>query len=134
MSGVKHTPVAPCPWCGGNAKCNELRRGNYRREGDNYQVVCNKCRARGPLVQDSQAEAVSAWNSRLVEPDLLETLRAADEALAQVTAFEDDARYIMGNTNFAIVQQRREQIRAALARARGEQSPNHSDQKEVGNG
>lgn len=64
MSGVKHTPVvAPCPWCGGNAKCNELRRGNYRRTGDNYQVVCNKCRARGPLIQDSRCEAIAAWNN-----------------------------------------------------------------------
>lgn len=48
---------------------------------------------------------------------LVEALKAADEALAQFTAFEDDARYIMGNTNFAIVQQRREQVRAALAAA-----------------
>lgn len=58
MSGV----IEPCVWCGGKAKCNELRRGTYRRTGDNYQVVCNKCRARGPLIQDSRSGAITAWN------------------------------------------------------------------------
>lgn len=52
-----------CPFCGWpNAKCNELRRGNYSRKGDNYQVVCNKCKARGPLVQDDPAMAIYGWN------------------------------------------------------------------------
>lgn len=55
--------IKPCRFCGGKAKCNELRRGNYKREGDNYQVVCNRCRARGPLVQDDPAKAVAAWNN-----------------------------------------------------------------------
>lgn len=54
--------IEPCVWCGGKAKCNELRRGNYRRTGDNYQVVCNRCRARGPLIQDSRSDAIAAWN------------------------------------------------------------------------
>ena len=50
------------------------------------------------------------------QPDAraVEALRAANEALALVTAFESDARYIMGNTNFAILQQRREQVKQAL--------------------
>lgn len=55
--------LVPCPFCGWTkAKCNEQRRGNYRREGDNYQVVCNKCKARGPLVQDSPEAAINGWN------------------------------------------------------------------------
>lgn len=54
--------IEPCRFCGGKAKCNGLRRGNYRRTGDNFQVVCNKCRARGPLVQDDPDEAVRRWN------------------------------------------------------------------------
>lgn len=45
---------------------------------------------------------------------LREALELADGALALVTAFEDDARYIMGNTNFTICRLRREQVRAAL--------------------
>lgn len=47
--------------------------------------------------------------------EALEALKAADEALTQFAAFEDDARYIMGNTNFEIVKQRRTQVRQALA-------------------
>lgn len=60
-------------------------------------------------------------------PDLLKALKAADEALAQVTAFEDDARYIMGNTNFGIVQARRLQIKDAISCATGEDSPATGD-------
>lgn len=48
-----------------------------------------------------------------------EALRRADEALAQFTAFEDDCRYIMGNTNFEIVKHCRDLTRARLS-ARGE--------------
>lgn len=64
MVVLRATELLPCPWCGGKAKVNELRRGNYRREGDNYQVVCNKCRARGPLIQNESYQAAAAWNAR----------------------------------------------------------------------
>lgn len=70
---------------------------------------------------DDPRTGCTEGNARLIAaaPELLEALKAADEALAQFTAFEDDARHIMGNTNFAIVQQRREQVRAAIAKAEG---------------
>lgn len=42
-------------------------------------------------------------------------LKAADIALANTTAFEDDARYIMGNTNFEITKHCHNEIRARLA-------------------
>lgn len=57
--------LLPCPFCGGKAKVTEKRRGTHRREGDNYQGLCNKCKARGPLVQDSPEKAVAAWNWRI---------------------------------------------------------------------
>lgn len=60
-------------------------------------------------------------NARLIAaaPDLLEAL----EALLRVeTEWGDPTGPEWDNA------------RAAIARARGEQSPNHSDQKEVGNG
>ena len=47
-------------------------------------------------------------------PEALALLKLADSALACVTAFEDDARYIMGVTNFEIVRHARDQIRSAL--------------------
>lgn len=54
--------MIPCPFCGWEkVKVNEIRRGNYRREGDNYQVVCNKCKARGPLVQNDPKLAIEGW-------------------------------------------------------------------------
>lgn len=61
-------PIGPCPFCGGKAKCNERRRGDYRRTGDNYQVVCNACKARGPLVQDDPVPAILRWNALTETP------------------------------------------------------------------
>lgn len=48
--------------CGGSSKVHVKRRGNYRRKGDNYQVVCNSCRCRGPLSPDDRTAAVIKWN------------------------------------------------------------------------
>lgn len=52
--------------------------------------------------------------------ELLEALRVADGGLANVTAFEEDARYIMGNTNFVITREARNIVKAAIAKALGE--------------
>lgn len=39
-----------CPFCGyANPKMTKKRSGNYRRTGDTFQVLCGKCKARGPL-------------------------------------------------------------------------------------
>ena len=78
------TPEA-CPFCGGAAKCNELRRGNYKRVGDNYQVVCNKCRSRGPLVQDNPATAIARWNVfAKSERELVEALDYSHQSEVQM--------------------------------------------------
>jgi serine/threonine protein phosphatase PrpC len=52
-----------------------------------------------------------------VRDAMSEALKAADQALTQFIAFEEDARYIMGNTNFEIVQRCRGQVRAAIRKA-----------------
>lgn len=67
---------------------------------------------------------LSPWRVRLILSRLAvleeerrldgESLKQADVALANVTAFEDDARYIMGNTNFEITKHCRDEIRARL--------------------
>lgn len=62
-TGYVMIALNPCPFCGGNAKITSLRRGNYSRKGDNYQGLCNKCKARGPLVQDDPQLAADKWNS-----------------------------------------------------------------------
>lgn len=59
---------APCPFCGGRAKLTTKRRGNYRREGDNLQGLCGRCKARGPLRQDSPENAALAWETRVYLP------------------------------------------------------------------
>ncbi|MBN3839310.1 Lar family restriction alleviation protein [Burkholderia sp. Ac-20349] len=56
--------LAPCPFDGGKARLTEKRRGNYRRVGSYFQGICGKCRARGPLIQDSPQKAAEAWNTR----------------------------------------------------------------------
>lgn len=61
-------PTNPCPFCGGKSKITCVRRGNYSRKGDNYQGLCNKCKARGPLVQDDPQLAADKWNG--LEPRL----------------------------------------------------------------
>lgn len=44
------TELMPCPFCGyANPKMTEKRSGCYRRTGDMYQILCAKCKARGPI-------------------------------------------------------------------------------------
>lgn len=85
---------------------------------DDYPMVApNYAKAREDLARQLQKKAdPKSTPAPQAQPDAraVEALRAANEALALVTAFESDARYIMGNTNFAILQQRREQVKQAL--------------------
>lgn len=52
-----------CGSCGGQAALHTRRRGNNRRTGNNYQVVCNKCHTRGPLTRNDPAKAAEDWNT-----------------------------------------------------------------------
>lgn len=101
------TKLKPCPHCGNEKiQIHEKRRGNYRREGDNYQAWCTKCKGRGPLVNDVPQLAEDKWNTR-------HTPSLSDEAILELVypAFKvwvyDEQFYI----NFA---------RAVLARAVGD--------------
>lgn len=50
-----------CVFCGwSKAKLYPQRKGSHRRTGENWQVVCNRCRARGPL-SERPDDAVSLW-------------------------------------------------------------------------
>lgn len=67
---TKDIQLAACPFCHhSKAKITTKRRGNYRREGDNFQGLCNHCKARGPLVQDSPEKAAEAWNQQFAAAD-----------------------------------------------------------------
>jgi hypothetical protein len=54
--------IDACSYCGKAGKCNPQRRGARRRIGTSWQVVCNGCRCRGPLVPDDPHAAVRCWN------------------------------------------------------------------------
>lgn len=56
----------PCPFCKNpHVMIRKSRRGKETVEGHNYQVVCTKCRAEGPMVENSMQEAEKAWGNRV---------------------------------------------------------------------
>jgi len=72
--------ILPCPFCGGKCRVSGKRKGINRRTGTLYYVICNKCKARGPLVSGKTVEfengayiggqtieceeTIRAWNHR----------------------------------------------------------------------
>ena len=109
--------LLPCPFCGTEPAVNRTERA-ITVGCDFNECPARECYSAGRV--EEETDVIAAWNRRApapqAQPDAraVEALRAANEALALVTAFESDARYIMGNTNFAILQQRREQVKQAL--------------------
>lgn len=91
-----------CPFCGGKARMTGKRRGNYRREGTNYQALCGSCKARGPLVQDTPEKAAEAWNSLVSDaPVSYEEDRAQFEAaylkeFNESTGSNEGPQYMVG--------------------------------------
>ena len=81
LAGKTRDELLPCPFCGGKGKISGKRSGNRRREGTLYYALCNKCKARGPMVKGpdgeydastgtytggmphERAEAVRLWNA-----------------------------------------------------------------------
>ena len=53
--------IDPCRWCGCKAKVYPHRSGSKTKREERYQVVCNKCRARGPIEWEERL-AISTWN------------------------------------------------------------------------
>lgn len=54
------TTLRPCPFCGGEASKRLFYKGKYR-------VHCNDCDAHSGDVCDTEAEAITAWNTRYAE-------------------------------------------------------------------
>lgn len=84
------TELKPCPFCGyASPKMTEKRSGSYRRTGDMFQILCGKCKARGPIftgkylesgefgrrkytpdsaaITEAKQKAIEAWNRRANE-------------------------------------------------------------------
>jgi len=61
---------APCPFCGSSAYVES--------ESCGYRVVCDnkECATQGPWPTDcTEAEALTAWNARTVQAELVEALK-----------------------------------------------------------
>ena len=63
--------IMPCMHCGGNGKVTGKRAGCNVRIGTYYQVLCNRCKARGPIVLSKggdddlcKIKAITLWNER----------------------------------------------------------------------
>lgn len=131
MSGVKHTPVTP--YTTGHLYFDDptwdqkiVLRGRKTVYGQAYVVA-----------HVNQPESARAGDDKryarlfCAAPDLLEAgegLLAAYRAAIQLTENTVLDGVLKHPASWSSI------MEAALARARGEQSPNHSDQKEVGNG
>lgn len=84
--------LKPCPFCGyAYPRMTEKRSGNNCRNGDMYQILCGRCKARGPIftakytrseyfgryayisnpVNQNEAiqKAIDAWNRRANDAD-----------------------------------------------------------------
>jgi len=146
MSGVKHTP-GPIWSCKigvmGSADIPVGGDSPMRRAVDEaFQRVAGK-----------HPEFIfSGWSAELTEPELAvvegrlpskehiasERIRDAApdllEAGVELQAARKAHKLAPSAENLSRVRIASDAFNAAIARARGEQSPNHSDQKEVGNG
>ncbi|MDD9396373.1 Lar family restriction alleviation protein [Staphylococcus aureus] len=98
MTEPTHTPL-PCPFCGGakiqqntKAKGYFIKKAAQRagKDASNHLVRCTKCGAKGPL-KHSEAEALTAWNTRAVSHhrliEALEDILDAVGALTNVSEF-----------------------------------------------
>ena len=58
--------LKPCPFCGHEKlKITKKRSGNYRRTGDCFQIICNKCKARGPIFTAQYDVKLHRWGDSL---------------------------------------------------------------------
>ena len=54
-----------CPFCSHKSlKVTGKTQGRYEQRHMSYQVLCNTCWARGPLVAHDKERAVEFWNRR----------------------------------------------------------------------
>ena len=86
--------LKPCPFCGHEGlKITKKRSGNYRRAGDSIQVICNRCKARGPIFKSKYKEVKdhngAVMFSLPVAEDVKATMQRAADA-CNVREAEDE--------------------------------------------
>lgn len=85
-----------------------------RAEAQDEDTPCTDCGDTGVTHQTERRCSCQEAEAQDEGAEMTRLLKLADSALANVTAFEDDARYIMGNTNYAITENARSEIRSFL--------------------
>ena len=90
---MKTPDLKACPFCGyENPKITEKRSGNNTRTGDMFQILCGRCKARGPIftakysrknefgryhyetdafaTEEAKQKAIEAWNRRVTNENV----------------------------------------------------------------
>nr|DAQ12786.1 MAG TPA: protein of unknown function (DUF5351) [Caudoviricetes sp.] len=86
----------------------------HTTESGGLEVASGMDRATADLLLAALSTTPARAEAQDEGAEMTRLLKLADAALANVTAFEDDARYIMGNTNYAITENARSEIRMFL--------------------
>lgn len=85
MIVAKKPGLKPCPFCGyDKLKVTKKRKGNYYRNGDYLQVICNRCKARGPIVCNLYEAKLSSWGDCHYMVRNLETTAEAERQAVEV--------------------------------------------------
>ena len=72
--------LKPCPFCGyDNVQITTKRSGNNVRTGDLKQVICTRCKARGPVF-GSRYEKIPSWYHVIVKRTPIEAEQLACES------------------------------------------------------
>lgn len=74
-------PLLPCPFCGGEAEACGYNSCDCCGKAWNGQVICQGC-GQGVSHYDTDAEAITAWNTRAPDPATAK-MREAAQALIE---------------------------------------------------
>lgn len=114
-SNEEHTPLKPCPFCGGEAQVEHSASfmNAYKRE--EFSVCCvSRCVAGKTWVFMDRDEAIAAWSRRAGEAALVEALENLLGTYLHATTAEPKEGFVIANRDVVA------DAREALAATKGE--------------